>query len=297
MFKKESTRETMTFYLLISPWIIGFLWFILVPMVMSFWISLHRWDLLRDPIWVGIGNYRQAFTSDPLFFQSLRVTFAFAFASVPLSMLLSLVIALLLSQVKVGLKAFRLIYYIPVVISGIAVMVLWMFIFNPHMGILNQILAVFGIQGPGWIFDDRWALPSLVLMSLWSVGGTVIIWLAGLLGVPEHLHEAAHLDGANRFQRFMYVTVPSISPTIFFNLVMGIIGALQAFGQAFVMTSGGPRNSTLFFNFYLWRHAFEDFRMGYASALAWVLFVIIMFFTLITFKSSAAWVYYEGEKE
>jgi len=295
--KKSQRREAITFYLLISPWIIGFLWFVIGPMVISFWVSLHRWDLLTDPIWIGFDNYIRAFANDPLFFQSLRVTFTFAFVSVPLGLCVSLIVALLLNQIKTGLRIFRTIYYIPVVVSGVAVMVLWMFIFNPQVGLLNQFLGLFGIEGPGWIFDDRWALPSLILMSLWNIGGTVIIWLAGLMGVSESLYEAADLDGASRFQKFWYVTVPSISPTIFFNLIMGIIGALQAFGQAFVMTGGGPRNSTLLFNFYLWRHAFTDFRMGYASALAWVLFAIIMVFTLITFKSSAFWVHYESERK
>jgi len=295
--KKARRRETITFYLLISPWIIGFLWFIVGPMIISFWMSLHRWDLLTDPVFIGFDNYTRAFTNDPLFFQSLRVTFIFAFASVPLRLVVSLMVALLLNQVKKGLRIFRTIYYIPVVVSGIAVMVLWMFIFNPHIGLLNQFLALFGIEGPGWIFDPNWALPSLIFMSLWGISGTIIIWLAGLLGVSESLYEAADLDGASRFQKFWYVTMPSISPTIFFNLIMGIIGALQAFGEAFVMTGGGPRNSTLLFNFYLWRHAFEDFRMGYASALAWVLFGVIMIFTLLTFKSSSMWVYYESERK
>jgi len=295
--KKAKRRETLTFYLLISPWLIGFLWFVIGPMIISFWMSLHRWDLLTDPIWIGFDNYVRAFTNDPLFFQALRVTFTFAFVSVPLGLMVSLIVALLLNQIKRGLRIFRTIYYIPVVVSGVAVMVLWMFIFNPQVGLINQFLAIFGIDGPGWIFDDRWALPSLIIMSLWNIGGTVIIWLAGLMGVSESLYEAAELDGANRLQKFWFVTVPSISPTIFFNLIMGIIGALQAFGQAFVMTGGGPRNSTLLFNFYLWRHAFSDFRMGYASALAWVLFVIIMIFTLITFKSSSFWVHYESERK
>jgi len=294
---KAQKREAFTFYLLISPWVFGFLSFILIPMIMSLYYSFTRWDLLSDPIWIGLDNYVRAFSNDPLFYQSLRVTFTFALASVPLGLIVSLFVALLLKQITGGVKIFRTIYYIPVVISGVAVMVLWMFIFNPHMGILNQVLRVFGIEGPGWIFDPTWALPSLILMSLWNIGGTVVIWLAGLMGVSEQLYEAADLDGANRFQKFFYVTLPSITPTLFFNLVMGIIGALQAFGQAFVMTEGGPRNSTLLFNFYLWRHAFSDYRMGYASALAWVLFIIIMFFTLLTFKSSALWVHYESERK
>ena len=294
---KARQKEGLTFYLLISPWLLGFLSFVLLPMIMSLYYSFTRWDLLSDPIWIGFDNYTRAFTADPLFFQALRVTFTFAIGSVPLGLVVSLIVALLLKQISAGVKIFRTIYYVPVVISGIAVMVLWTFIFNPQNGLINQFLGLFGIAGPGWIFDENWALPSLILMSTWSIGGTVIIWLAGLMGVSEQLYESADLDGANRFQKFWYVTLPALTPTLFFNLVMGIIGALQAFGQAFVMTAGGPRNSTLLFNFYLWRHAFTDFRMGYASALAWVLFIIIMILTLLTFKSSALWVHYESERK
>jgi len=294
---RAARREAITFYLLISPWIIGFLAFHLIPMVTSMSMSFMRWDLLTDPVWVGFDNYARAFTNDPLFYQALRVTFSFSLMSIPLRLVLSLFIALLLRNLTFGVRIFRTLYYIPVVISGVAVMVLWTFIFNPNMGLLNQFLGLFGIQGPAWIFDPDWALPSLVIMSLFEVGGMIIIWLAGLSGISEQLYESASLDGANRRQQLWYITLPSLSATIFFNLVMGIIGSLQVFGQAFVMTEGGPRNSTLFYNFYLWRHAFTDFRMGYASALAWVLFFIIMILTLLVFRSSSMWVYYESERK
>lgn len=290
-------KEALTFYLLISPWIIGFIAFVFGPMVVSLIMSMMNWDLLTPPKWIGLDNYKRAFTNDPMFYQALKVTFSFSVFSVPLRLLVSLFIAILLRQITVGIKIFRTIYYIPVVISGVAAMVLWIFIFNPQVGLLNQFLRVFGINGPGWIFDPNWALPSLVIMSLWDVGGIIIIWLAGLVGIPQQLYEAARLDGASSGQQLLYITLPSLSPTIFFNLVMGIIGSFQSFGQAYVMTQGGPRNSTLFYNFYLWRHAFQDFRMGYASALAWVLFLVIMVLTMTVFKSSAIWVHYESERK
>lgn len=293
----RSKMEARTFYLLISPWILGFLFFVLGPMIISLVMSFMKWDLLTDPKWVGFRNYIKAFTGDPLFYQSLKVTFTYSLFSVPLGLFSSLMVALLLNQVSRGVKIFRTIYYVPVVVSGVAVMVLWSYIFNPEIGILNQILAYFGIKGPGWIFDAKWAMPSLIIMSLWNIGGTVIIWLAGLSGVSEQLYESAQLDGANRYQQFLHITLPALSPTIFFNLINGIIGALQTFNQAYIMTDGGPKNSTLFYNFYLWKKAFKDFEMGYASALAWVLFVIIMTLTLIVFKSSSMWVHYESGDE
>lgn len=293
---KKIRTETLTFYLLISPWLIGFVAFVLGPLVISLILSFMRWDLLTSPTWIGPGNYKRLFTNDPLFYQSLKVTFVYSIFSVPLGLIVSLMVALLLNQIKRGVKIFRTIYYIPVIVSGVAVMVLWSYIFNPQIGLINEMLSVIGIQGPGWIFDAKWAMPSLIIMSLWGIGGTVIIWLAGLSGVNEQLYEAAQIDGASRFQQFWNVTVPSLTPTIFFNLVMGIIGALQTFGQAYVMTNGGPQNSTLFYNFYLWEKAFKDFDMGYASALAWILFAIIFFITLLVFKSSNLWVHYESER-
>ncbi|WP_082683360.1 carbohydrate ABC transporter permease [Fictibacillus sp. FJAT-27399] len=289
-------REGLTFYLLISPWLLGFLFFILGPMIASLYISFTDWDLLTPVKWTGLDNYVKAFTGDPLFWQALKVTMIYSLFSVPIGLIVSLGVAMLLNQAVRGMSIFRTIYYLPAVVSGVSVMVLWMYIFNPQIGLLNTVLGYFGIKGPGWIFDPKWALLSIVIMSLWGVGGGIIIWLAGLNGIPDYLYEAADLDGASKFQKFMHITVPMLTPTIFFNLITGIIGALQTFGEAYVMTKGGPLNSTLFFNYYLFRKAFEEFDMGYASALAWILFIIIFIFTLLVFRSSALWVHYEGEK-
>lgn len=294
---KAERKEERTFYLLTGPWLIGLLIFFAVPMVASLWISLNQWDMLTPAKFVGFKNYNTAFNHDPLFWQSLKVTALYAVFSVPLGLIASLLLSLLLNQAVRGMRLFRTIFYLPAVVSGVSVMVLWMWIFNPQIGLLNTILGYFGIAGPGWIFDPHWALPSMVIMSLWStVGGSVIIWLAGLKGIPPSLYEAAELDGAGGWQKFKNVTIPMLTPTIFFNLVMGVIGAMQTFGEAYVMTKGGPMNSTLFFNFYLFDHAFQNFRMGYASALAWVLFILILALTALVVKSSAAWVYYEGER-
>ena len=308
-------RNVITFYLFISPWLIGFLAFVLGPMLASLGISFMWYDLFNaeNTRWIGFANYQRMFTRDRYFFHTLRVTFMFALLSVPLGLIFSMFIAILLRNITKGVKIFRTIYYLPVVVSGIAVMVLWVYIFNPEIGLLNQALALVGIEGPRWIhsaegvfglpgflsyLDPSWALFSLVLMGLWSVGNTVIIWLAGLAGISKELYEASSIDGANRVQQFFHMTVPALSPTIFFNLVMGIIGALQVFNQAFVMTDGGPQNATLFYNFRLWQTAFTgQFDMGYASALAWILFLIIMALTALVFKSSAMWVHYESGEE
>jgi len=290
-------KEALVFYILISPWLLGFLVFVFGPMIASFVFSLTRWDMLTPAKFIGFANYVKAWNVDPLFWKSLKVTVIYALFSVPLSLIFSLAVALLLNQAVKGLAIFRTLFYLPSVVSGVSVMVLWMWVFNPQIGLFNTVLGYFGIQGPAWIFDPKWALPSLVIMSLWSaIGGKMIIWLAGLNGIPTSLYEAAELDGAGSLRKFWNITVPMLTPTIFFNLIMSIVGALQTFGEAYVMTKGGPLNSTLFYNYYLFMKAFEHFEMGYASALAWFLFIIIMVFTLIVIKSSTAWVHYEGEK-
>ena len=293
--RKLRNTNRRYFYIFISPWIIGFLAFTAIPMVWSLLLSFMKWDLLSPAKWIGLRNYVNAFTGDPLVWQSLKVTFVYSLISVPVNLVLSLAIAILLSQISRGVKIFRTIYYVPVVVSGIAVTVLWMYILNPSGGLMNNILAVFHIKGPGWIWDEHWVMPSLILMSCWSVGGTIVIWLAGLAGIDQQLYEAAMLDRANRWQQFVYVTIPSLAPTVFFNLVTGVIGALQTFNQAYVMTDtssgsapAGPHNSMLFFNYYLYKNAFQQFKMGYASALAWILFVIILVLTLLIFRSSAS---------
>ncbi|MDR9853156.1 sugar ABC transporter permease [Paenibacillus sp. VCA1] len=295
----RNPRSEKAGYLFILPWFLGLLLFTLGPMVFSLILSFSKWDIItgiRSIEFVGLDNFKAIF-HDELFYQSLKVTFIFALVSVPLYQIVSILIALLLNMRTRGMKLFRMIYFMPSVIPAVAVSMMWIMIFNPEYGILNRALAWFGIEGPAWLQDPSYALGALIVMGIWGVGNTIIIYLSGLQGVPEELYEAAQLDGAGPFRRFASVTVPMISPTIFFNLIMGIIGGFQYFTQAFVMTNGGPLNSTLFYNLYLYNKAFVSFEMGYASALSWILFAIILLFTLIVIRSSSMWVYYNGDDE
>ena len=292
---KQRTEDYITAYLCLMPWVVGFLAWTLGPMVYSFGLSFFRADMLTKSLFLGLGNYRELL-GDPLFWQSLRVTAIYAFTSVPLGTAAAIAVAMMLNQNIVGLSIWRTIYYLPSVISGVAVSMLWLQIFNPRMGLLNGALKVFGIQGPKWIFDSEWALPSLIIMSIWGVGSNMLLYLAGLQGIPTPLYEAATVDGAGAWHRFWNVTVPMLSPTIFFNVVIGIIGSFQFFSQPFIMTGGGPNNATLSIVLFLYRRAFQQTRFGYASAVAWVLFAIIVSFTLLILRSSRLWVYYEGEE-
>ncbi len=292
---RPATREALTAYSLISPWLVGFLVFVLGPTLVSLFLAFTRYKITAPPVWVGAANYQKIFTGDPLFWQSLKVTFTYALLSLPLNLVLGLAIAVLLNLRLPGLSIWRTIYFLPSVISGVAVALLWIYIFSPRFGILNWMLSLVGIKGPAWLDSRTWALPSLVVMSLWGVGGSMILYLAGLQGVPTQLYDAAKVDGTNAWQRFWAVTLPGISPVVFYNLVMGAIGTFQYFTNAYVMTSGGPNYATLFYNLYLFNNAFRYFEMGYASALAWILFLIILVLTLLVFRSSSLWVYYEGQ--
>ncbi|MEC2346167.1 sugar ABC transporter permease [Paenibacillus barengoltzii] len=286
-------------YLFILPWLLGLVLFTVGPMLFSLLLAFSSWDIItgvKSIEWVGLDNFKAIF-QDELFYQSLKVTFVFALISVPLYQIFSLIAAMLLNMRTRGMKLFRLIYFMPSVIPAVAVSMMWVMIFNPEYGVLNRALALVGIQGPAWLQDPSYALGALIVMGIWGIGNTIIIYLSGLQGVPEELYEAAELDGAGRFRRFFSITLPMISPTIFFNLIMGIIGGFQYFTQAFVMTNGGPLNSTLFYNLYLYNKAFQDYEMGYASALSWILFVIILVFTLLVIRSSSMWVYYQGDDD
>lgn len=287
-------REAMWAYGLISPWLIGFLIFTLVPMVTSFVMAFMEYNVIQPGRWIGTENYR-TLAADPLFWQAVKVTFTYAGMSLVPSLALGLALAMLLNASIPGLSVWRTLYYLPSIISGVPVAILWEFVFNKRFGVLNWVLALFGIKGPGWLASPEWALPALAIMSLWGVGGGMILYLAGLQGVPTTLYDAAKVDGANAWQRFWKITLPMISPVVFYNLVMGTIGTFQYFTNAYVMTDGGPNYATWFYNLYLYRNAFYYSKMGYASALAWVLFLFVLVLTLLIFKSSAAWVYYEGQ--
>lgn len=288
-------KEALDCYIFMSPAILGLLLFTLGPILASAYFSFTKYDILDSPEWIGFANYTKLF-SDPFFWHSIKITLTYAVVSVPLGLVVSLALAMLLNQNLKGIFIIRTIYYLPVVISGVAVSLLWRWIFNPDFGLLNWFLGWFSINGPNWLFSEEWALRAVILMSLWSVGGSMLIYLAGLQGIPTELYDAAEIDGANGWRKFLNVTIPMLSPVIFFNLIMGVIGSLQIFTEGYVMTSGGPNNATLFSVLYLYRNAFDYLQMGYASAMAWVLFIIILTFTLLVFKSSPLWVFYEAQR-
>lgn len=291
-------REALEGILYTSPWILGFLFFVAGPLVASMWFSLTKYNVLRPPKFIGLDNYIFAFTNDPLFFPSIWRTFYFALLSVPLAMVGSLIVALLLNQKLMATAVWRTLYFLPTLTPIVAAALLWRWMLNPDVGLINYLLAQIGIDGPGWLSSTSWAIPSLVIMGLWaSVGGSrMIIFLAGLQDVPVELLEAAEIDGAGTWAKFWKVTLPMITPTVFFNLVLGIIFALRTFDIAFVSTAGGPARATWFISLHIYQNAFVSFDMGYASALAWVFFIILFALTFIQFRLSGRWVFYAGER-
>lgn len=291
---RRAFRRNLSGWLFASPWIIGFILWTVGPMLASLVMAFTNWDLITEPKFVGAQNFT-TMLADNLVWKSLQVTTVFAVVSVPLQIILGLGLALLLNSDIRFLRFYRTAFYLPSVLSGVAVALLWRWLFSTEFGLFNAMLASIGIRGPSWLGDPQWALPSLILMSLWGVGAGTIIYLAGLQGIPTDLYEAAEVDGASSWVRFWNITLPMMTPVLFFTLVTGFIAALQVFTQAFIMTSGGPNNATLFYLLYLYRNAFEYFRMGYASALAWVLFIYILVLTLVLQRSSRYWVYYEGD--
>ena len=288
-------REALTAYLLISPWLVGFLVFTLGPMIASLIFSFTDYSIVNPTRFVGFSNYIEMLFKDYRFWHSLKVTFTYAIFAIPLGLVFGLALALLLNAKVPGLAVWRTVYYTPSVVSGVAVAILWLYLFNPQYGVINWLLSLININGPGWLGSPQWALPALIIMSLWGVGGGMIIYLAGLQGIPTAFYEAAEVDGANTMQKFYNITLPMITPVLFYNLIIGIISTFQIFTSVYVMTSGGPVESTLFYNLNLYNYAFRYQQMGYASALAWALFAIVLVLTLLVFRSSAIWVYYEGE--
>ncbi|WP_152663611.1 carbohydrate ABC transporter permease [Paenibacillus wulumuqiensis] len=282
-------------YAFISPWIIGFTVFALFPILASLYYSFTDYDIIHSPRWVGLDNYREMFADD-LYWNSVMVTLKYTFISVPLQLLLAMGFALLLNQ-KLPFKGFfRTAMYFPSMVSGVAMSLLWYWVFNPQIGLFNYVLSWFGVKGPAWLMDPDTALYSLIIMSFWGVGGAMIIFLAGLQGVPTSLLEAARLDGAGRLSIFWHVTLPMISPVLLFQLILGVIESFQVFTQAFVMTHGGPNYSTWFYVYGLYTSAFKEYRAGYSSAMAWILLIVVLIVTYIIMKLSNRYVYYEGGK-
>ena len=299
----QARREAIVFYLCIAPWLAGFLAFTARPMIASLVLSFTQWDMMTPAQWLGLQNYATIFTADEYFWQSLKVTAVYSLFSVPLKLVTALFLAILLNEATHAVGIFRTAFYLPSIMASVAAAVLWSWILNPRFGPVNGALGLVGIKGPGWFSDPRYALWGLIMMSAWGLGGEVLIFLAGLKSIPHHLYEAAELDGAGRLARFLRITLPMLSSTIFFNFVMALIGSFQAFDSAYIIstaragTLGGPMNSTLLYMLNLYRNGFSWWKMGYASALAWVLFLIILALTLVVLRSSSLWVYYEGERK
>jgi multiple sugar transport system permease protein len=292
-------REERIAYLFLLPWLIGLVVFIVGPILASLFISMTDWNLLNPPRWVGLENYQRMF-SDRDFYNSMGVTLKYVALSVPIYMVTGLGLALLLNQKLRGMYIFRTVLFMPSVIAGTAVAVLWSILLNPDVGVVNQILQAIGISNPPrWLASRDWAVPAVVLMGLWGIGGGVIIYLAGLQNIPPHLYEAAIIDGAGPLQRFRFVTLPMLTPTLFFQLITGLVGAFQVFDVAYVLSGrGGTRPGALqFYLLNVYDEGFRSSRFGYASALAWVLVILAAIVILITFRTSERWVYYEGDSE
>ncbi|MDE0672194.1 MAG: sugar ABC transporter permease [Caldilineaceae bacterium] len=290
-------RENLEAYLFLLPWIIGFLVLTIGPILASLGLSFTDWQVGLGMNFIGLENFRLMVFEDDLFKKSLGVTFNYSLMALPAGIVVALAMALLLNQKVFGIGVFRTIYYLPAVTSGVAVAMLWAWIFNSEFGLLNWALDLINVKGPAWLLEPRWALPAFAVMSLWGAGGLMIIYLASLQAIPQNLYEAAQIDGANVVRQFLHVTLPMLTPTILFNLVVGIIAVFQTFTNAYIMTAGGPNFATYFYVLHLYNNAFGYARMGYASALAWVLFVIVLVMTLAVLRTSQYWVFYSGEKE
>lgn len=288
-------REAIACAFFIAPAVVGFILFAAAPLLASVWLSLTNYALAGWPDFVGLDNYRALF-GDDFWWQAVRVTVRYALAAVPLWLVTSFTLALIMNQPLRGVTLFRTIYYLPAVLSGVATAMLWSWMLNTRVGILNLSLRMVGIQGPNWLGDERWALWSLVLVSLYTMGWYLPIWLGGLQAIPTELYEAATIDGARWWARLRHITLPMLSPVILYNLMMNVIFALQFFTEPMVMTGGGPDFATLSYNFYLYNTGFKYLRMGQATAMAWLLFVVTLLLTLAVFRSTPFWVYYEGER-
>lgn len=286
-------RRTITGYIFISPFILGFLLWFLIPALVALYLVFHKWNLISPPQFVGLANIERLF-SDPLLPQSLKATFLYTVLTVPLGLLLGYFLASLINTKVRGIAIFRTIYYLPSIVPAVANALLWAWMFNTEFGLINVIIRAFGGSKVAWLQSTTWAIPAFVILSLWGVGGSMIIFLAGLQGIPDIYYEAADIDGAGRWKKLRHITLPLMSPIIFFNLVIGFINSFQVFVIGYLVTDGGPQNSTLFLVLYIYRSAFQSQNMGYAATLSWVLFIILMILSFIVFKYLGSRVYYEN---
>ncbi len=292
--RRRRTRDSLHFYLFISPWLAGFALLTVGPLLYSLYASFTKWTGISPPQFGGLVNFRQMFLRDDRFWRSLHNTFTFAGANVCLTLVVSLGLARLVNRRLPGSYALRTVFYLPSVVAGVALYMVWAWLFDANLGILNYLLSLIGLQGPNWLLDPRWAMPSLVLMSATFCGGPLLIFLAGLQDVPQEYYEAARIDGASAPRIFLRITLPLLTPVLFYNFVVGVIVAMQIFTEPFVMTVGGPMLATYTYGLHLYNSAFRYFDFGYASALAWVLFLIILSVSLGIVASARSWVYYEG---
>lgn len=281
-------------YAFISPWLIGFIVFTAGPMIASLILSFTRYDGRNPAEFIGFSNFT-GLIHDKYVWNSLKVTFKFAFLSIPIGIVCGFLLAYMLNMNVPGMKGWRTLYYLPSLISGVVVAMLWRGLFDDQYGVINFLIRQFGGSAPKWLLDPKYTLYCFLFLSVWGCGGGMIIYLSGLQGIPTELYEAAELDGCNRWQQLWHVTIPQMTPILFYQLIMGIIGTFQYFAEPMVLTKGGPAHSTEFFNLYLYNNAFKYQKMGYASALAWILFVIILILTMLVFKSSDMWVFYDNE--
>jgi multiple sugar transport system permease protein len=292
-------RYALWGYLFLLPWLVGLIVFIVGPIVASLYLSLTQYDILSPPVFIGLANYQEAFFADGLFWPSILRTLEYSLLTVPLGLLGSLLLAMLLNRPRKGVGVFRTFFFLPSLTPTAALALLWIWLFDPNFGLINELLGSLGIEGPGWFASPQWALPSVVITSLWAGwgGSTMLIFLAGLQGVDRSLLEAADIDGAGKWTKFWQVTLPLISPTMLFAFILGMIGALQVFTVAYIATEGGPRYATWFYALHLYNQAFKYFQMGYASALAWLFVLVVLAFTVFQLRLSRGWVYYGGEQK
>jgi multiple sugar transport system permease protein len=291
-------KEAIAGYLFISPWLIGFIVFFVGPIIASFVLSFTSWNIVGTPQWIGLANYQEIFGTDVRFAKSVQVTLTYSVFYLPLEIICGIGLAVLMNRKLRGIGLFRTLFYMPSVVPQVAAALVWVWMLSNRYGVVNTILGWIGVKGPNWLTNPSYILPSLIIIALWGVGGSAVIYLAGLQNIPESLYEAATVDGANAYQRFFRITLPLLSPTIFFQFVLGLIGVFQTFTPAYIAAggNGGPLQSGLFYMLYLYNKGFVTLRMGYASALAWILTAFILLVTVVVLRSSRYWVYYETDR-
>lgn len=292
---RKKRRDNLTGYLFITPWAIGFVFLLLGPLVFSLVISFTEWNMVGSPRWIGVDNYAKMFTRDPFYFKALFVTFKYVFIMVPLQVAIAIVIALLLNRATIGIRWFRALFYMPSLIQGVTLALIWAWMFNDDFGPVNYFLELAGLPRVYWLTDPQVALYSLIIIALWGVGSPMVLYLSALRSVSTEYYEAANIDGAGNVRKFFNVTLPLITPTILFNIITSLIASFQTIVLAFVLTGGGPAQATYFYSFHVYRNAFTHFKMGYASAMAWIMFVLIVALTGIILRTSKYWVHYEAD--